>query len=353
MSINPISAGGINSAYNIGTVTSAAAPAAKSVENNAPAAPGDQVSLGEESAAPKKKGFFQWLKDLLKTEVEGPSEPYIDRTCRRLDEIMDKAQPGDIPDSMPKHEPKGGEPTDYYIPGEGSHSGISIPLPSEQVPTMTDVADFHTISFSDAAEIYRREGLADKLSSVQKGVIKEYCGQSFMAMNGYLLDGEDNKAGTVDKAVRCAAGALEKGDVPAGIILNRCSSLSELLNYCTKEDYAKFKKMGDKGKMEKLAQLLDAKLTGIQTDRKTFISTSVGPKGDFMDKPKIETKFYVGEGVKGVFVSADPELVKFKGENEYLLAPNTQSTVMGVEYNPETNGLTMHVFLGDRPAAHS
>ena len=348
MSINPISAGGITPTYNVSGVASAAAPAAQSAENNAPAVPGDQISLGEESAAPKKKGFFQWLKDLVKPEVEGPSEPYIDRTCRRLNEIMDKAQPGDIPDSMPKHEPKGGEPTDYYIPGEGSHSGISIPLPSEQVPTMTDVADFHTISFRDAVDIYNQQGIADKMSPVQKGVIKEYCGQSFMAMNGHLLDGEDNAAGTVDKAVRCAAGALEKCDVPSGIILNRCASMSELLNYCSKEDYAKFKKFADKGKMEKLAKLLNEKLTGTQTDRKTFISTSVGPKADFLDNPKITTRLYIGEGVKGAFVSADPELIKFKGENEYLLAPNTQSTVMGVEYNPETKGLTMHVFLGEK-----
>lgn len=348
MGISPISAGGINPTYNVSTVTSAAAPAAKSVESNASATPGDQVSLGEESAAPKKKGLLQWLKDLVKTEVEGPSEPYIDRTCRRLEEIMANAQPGDIPDSMPQHDHKGGEPTDYYIPGGGAHSGISIPIPSEQMPTMADVADFHTISFQDAVDIYRQEGLADKLSPVQKGVIKEYCGQSFMAMNGHLLDGEDNAAGTVDKAVRCAAGALDKGEVPSGIILNRCASMSELLNYCSKEDYAKFKKFADKGKMERLAKLLNEKLTGVQTDRKTFISTSVGPKADFMDKPKIATRFYIGEGVKGAFVSADPQLIKFNGENEYLLAPNMQSTVMGVEYNPETKGLTMHVFLGDK-----
>ena len=114
------------------------------------------------------------------------------------------------------------------------------------------------------------------------------------------------------------------------------------------EDYAKFKKFADKGKMEKLAKLLNEKLTGTQTDRKTFISTSVGPKADFLDNPKITTRLYIGEGVKGAFVSADPELIKFKGENEYLLAPNTQSTVMGVEYNPETKGLTMHVFLGEK-----
>ena len=346
MGITPISAG-ISPVYNTAPVAASVTPEAKNAET-APAASSDQVSLGGESSAPKKGGFLAWLKNLVKTEVDGPSEPYLDRTCRRLDEIMAKAQPGDIPDTMPQHTHKGGEPTDYYIPGGGSHSGISVPIPSEQVPTMTDVADFHTISFTDAAGIYSQEGLADKLSSVQKGVIKEYCGQSFMAMNGYLLDGEDNAAGTVDKAVRCAAGALEKGEVPTGVILNRCSSMSELLNYCTKEDYAKYKKFADKGKMEKLAKLLNEKLTGVQTDRKTFISTSVGDKADFMDNPKIVTKFYVGAGVKGVFVSADPELVKFKGENEYLLAPNTQSSVMGVEYNPETKGLTMHVFLGDK-----
>lgn len=322
----------------------------KSMESDSmPSVTGDKVDLECGSEVPKKKGFIAWLKDLVKTEVDGPTESYLDRTCRVMDEIMANAQPGDIPATMPQRTKNVGEPTEYYIPGCGSHTGMSVSTPSESVPTRADVTDYKYISTGKATKLYAATGADEKLSSVQKNIIKQYCGQGFMAMNGHLIDGEDNATGTVDKAVRCAAGALDKFELPSGIILNRCASTSELLNYVSKEDYAKYKKFADKGKMEKLATLLDQRLTGTQTERKTFISTSVGKEANFLDRPKIVTKYYIGEGVKGLYVSASPDLAKFDGENEYLLAPNTPSTVMGVEYNPETKGLTMHVFLGDKP----
>ena len=100
--------------------------------------------------------------------------------------------------------------------------------------------------------------------------------------------------------------------------------------------------------MEGLADILNKRLTGTQTDRKTFISTSVGSKSDFIDNPEVTTKFYIGSGVKGIYLTGDPDLVFFNGENEYLLAPNTPAAVLGVEYDPDTEGLLMHVFLGDK-----
>ena len=354
MGISPVSAG-INANYGLNAVETTSAPQVKGPEALAQSgseavaqASSDAVSLGSAEPQPKK-GFLNWLKDLVKTEVDGPSESYMDRTCRALDGILAKAQPGDIPDTMPqKAAPAPGEPTEYYIPGGGSHSGISLPVPSHGVPSKESVADYHYISQKDAISYYAEQGFSEKMSAVQKGVIKQYCGDAFGAMNGHLLNGQDNETGTIDKAVRCAAGALDKCAVPSGIVLNRCASASELLNYCDPKDYPKYKKFIERGKTEKLAQILDQRLTGTQSTRKTFISTSVGDKADFIDTAKVTTKFYVGEGVKGVYVSADADLAHFNGEKEYLLAPNTDTTVLGVEYNPETKGITMHVFLGEK-----
>ncbi len=349
MAINPISAG-INANYGVNAVSSSYTAAPSKVQESAPQPAGDQITLGEESA-PKKKGFIAWLKDLVKTEVEGPSECYDDRVNRRLEAALSNAQPSDIPDSMPQHDKPLGEPTEFYMPDGSSHTGLSVSVSDQHVPTKESVAGYKYISCSEAEKVYNSNGFGDKLSPTQKAVIKEYCGEGFMAMNGYLLDGEDNATGSLGKAVRCAAGALDKCDVPSGIILNRCASTSELLNYVDPKDYPKFKKCMDKGKGEKLAKMLDLSLTGTQSTRKTFISTSVGKDSDFMENPRVFTKFYVGEGVKGAYVTADHELAQFKGENEYLLAPNTKCTVMGVEYNPKAEGLVMHVFLGDMPEA--
>lgn len=352
MAVSPISAG-INSAYSVGSpATVASAPAAKAAES-APAPVGDQVSLGEEGAVKKKGGLINWLKDLLKTEVEGPEVPYIDRVGNRLEEVMKDAKPGDIPDSMPKHEsPSAGEPDEWNIPGGGSYSGISIPIPAEKAPNLAECADFHTLPVKEAVAQFQEMGISEKLSPMEKGVIKEYCGHAFGAMNSHLLNGEDTATGTIDRAVRVAAGALDKCEVPSGIILNRCASLGELLNYVTPEDYGKYRKFDKKGKTEKLAQILNERLTCTQSTRKTFISTSAGgSEAQFLDKPKVFTKFYIGEGVKGAFVSADPNMITFKDENEYLLAPNQKTTVMGVEYDKASNGLVLHVFVGDRQEA--
>ena len=353
MAISPISAG-INSAYGVGSTASvSSAPTTKAVEST-PAPAGDQVSLGEEGAIKKKGGLINWLKDLLKTEVEGPEVPYIDRVGNRLEEVMKDAKPGEIPDTMPQHEkPSTGEPDEWNIPGGGSvPSGISIPIPAEKAPSLTECADFHTLPIKEAVAQFREMGISDRLTPMEKGVIKEYCGHAFGAMNSNLLNGEDNATGSIGKAVRVAAGALEKCDVPSGIILNRCASLGELLNYVTPEDYGKYRKFDKKGKTEKLAQILNERLTSTQSTRKTFVSTSVGgSEAQFLDKPKVFTKFYIGEGVKGAFVSADPNMITFKDENEYLLAPNQTTTVMGVEYDKESNGLIMHVFVGDRQEA--
>ena len=354
MGISPVSVGGVSPAYNVGTAAPASAPAVQSAESSA-AAPDDLISLdgGQDKEVSEKHGLLHFVKDFVSgfgkdKKVDEHKTPFFDETCSRLKKVLVKAKPGDIPDTMPKHERKGGEPTDFYIPGFGSHSGISLPLLSEKAPTMTDVADFKNIECSEAEKIYNQQGLADKLSPMQKRVLKEYSGWAFAAMNSYLINGKDNAAGTVGKAVRCAAGALDKGEVPAGVVLHRTADLEELLNYCGKKDFAKYEKLADSDKMEGLANILNKRLTGTQTDRKTFISTCVGSKSDFIDKPEVTTKFYIGSGVKGIYLTGDPDLVFFNGENEYLLAPDTPATVLGVEYDPDSEGLLMHVFLGDK-----
>ena len=307
----------------------------------------DGVSIGEEK--PAKKGFISWLKDLVKTQVEGPEVPYLERTCNKLEEVLSKAQPGDIPDKMPSHADKPGAPSGFYT-SDGTCLSGSLLDPGAHIPSKADVCDYKELNIRDTAAKYDAE-VKPYLSPVQKGVIKEYSGQAFMAMNSYLLGMEkDNEAQTLDRTVRCAAGALDKFEVPSGSILHRTAGFSELRNYMGDEKaIAKYGKLAKAGKSEKLAEILDLRLTGTQTNRKTFISTTAASDFKMIEHSKITTKYYVGEGVKGIFIAPDKDLCEFSGEYEYLLAPDTKETIMGVEYNPETKGIQLNIFLGDLP----
>ena len=139
-----------------------------------------------------------------------------------------------------------------------------------------------------------------------------------MAMNSYLLGMEkDNEAQTLDRTVRCVAGALDKFEVPSGSILHRTAGFSELRNYMGDEKaIAKYGKLAKAGKSEKLAEILDLRLTGTQTNRKTFISTTAASDFKMIEHSKITTKYYVGEGVKGIFIAPDKDLCEFSGEYE-------------------------------------
>ena len=190
-----------------------------------------------------------------------------------------------------------------------------------------------------------------EIGPIERGCIKAYCGIGYQVMNKYLTGAKGSPTGVVRTAVNIAAKALNRFEVPEESVLYRTCNLNELHNYVDDADFGEYEKMDKAGQTEGLAKLLDAKLTGTQTTRKTFISTTINGKFNFDDRPKVATRFYVGEGVKGVYVACDERLSRFEGEDEYLLAPGQKSTIIGVDYSKKNNGLILHVFLGDMPDA--
>lgn len=218
----------------------------------------------------------------------------------------------------------------------------------ESAPTRADVADYQYISQADATDNYETN-VRPNLNFVQKAVIRSYCTFAYAAMNKYLNGAKGSPTGTLRRATECAHKALDKFEVPQGSILYRTSNLNDLHNYVSNEDFATYEGYDKAGKTRELAQILDARLQGTEVIRKTFISTTINPKFDFEDRPKVATKLYVGEGVKGIYVAADTKLTPFADEQEYLLSADTKVTVVGVDYDKKNNGLVLHVFLGDMP----
>ena len=221
-------------------------------------------------------------------------------------------------------------------------------LKTNRVPSLDMVKDYDYIKPDDAVENYETNVKPD-LNIVERGCIKAYCSVAYLQMNGYLLGNKKSPLGVVRRATECMSGALERHEVPQGSILYRTASLAELRNYMSSEDYDKFAQMQVDCSTKELAPYLEAKIAGTQTNRKTFLSTTINPKFNFQDKPKVATKLYIGENVKGIYVAADKKLSPFPEEEEYLLAPDTKMTVMGVEYNERNKGFVLHVFAGDLP----
>lgn len=219
---------------------------------------------------------------------------------------------------------------------------------ADRLPSLDMVKDYDYIKPEDAVENYQTNVKPD-LNIVERGCIKAYCSVAYLQMNGYLLGNKKSPLGVVRRATECMSGALERHDVPQGSILYRTASLAELRNYMSSEDYDKFAQMQVDCSTKELAPYLEAKISGTQTNRKTFLSTTINPKFDFQDKPKVATKLYIGENVKGIYVAADKKLSPFPEEEEYLLAPDTKMTVMDVEYNEKNKGFVLHVFAGDVP----
>ncbi len=218
------------------------------------------------------------------------------------------------------------------------------------VPVMDDVAGYEPITNEAATDNYENN-VKPHLKGIEKAVIKAYCTFAYRAMNNYLLGLKGSPTGTVKRACKIASGALGRFDAPQGTVLYRTSNLNELRNYVPSEEFDKYAKLDEAGQTEKLAELLNLRLSGTQVERKSFISTTIDHKFDFEDKPKVATKLYVGDNVKGIFVGADRALSKFEDEQEYLLAPGMKSTVLGVEYSEKNKGLVLHVLLGDLPEA--
>lgn len=231
---------------------------------------------------------------------------------------------------------------------EAAGLGAGLVSAENRVPTMDLVKNYQYIKPEDAKENYWNN-VRPGLNIFERGCLKAYCTVGYLAMNGYMLGLKKSPTGTIKRAVQCAAGALESNPVPSGSRLYRTANINELRNYVTPEDFEKYKNFADNGQMEDLAKLLDARLQGTETHRKTFLSTTIDPKFNFEDKPAVATKIYVGEGVKGIYVADDKALTRNPEEQEYLLAPNTKVTVMGVDYDPKAKGLVLSVFLGDVP----
>ena len=229
--------------------------------------------------------------------------------------------------------------------GEGIASSAFGP---EVVPTREDVAGYQLISH-DAAVADYNENVKSHLNPVERSSIKAYCTFAYELMNGYMLGLKGSPTGAVRAVCRCMTKALQRFDVPSGSFLYRTANINELRNYVTPEDFAKFEKIDKAGRTEELAKILDARLTGTETHRKSFISTTIDDKFDFEDKPKVATRMYVGENVHGVYVAADKRLSPLPEEKEFLLAPDTKVTVLGVDYDPKNKGMVMHVLLGDLP----
>ena len=221
-------------------------------------------------------------------------------------------------------------------------------MKTDRLPSLDMVKDYAYIKPEDAVENYQTNVRPD-LNIVERGCIKAYCSVAYLQMNGYLLGNKKSPLGVVRQANERMNGALERHEVPQGSILYRTASLAELRNYMSSEDYDKFAQMQADCSTKELTPYLEAKIAGTQTKRKTFLSTTINPKFNFQDKPKVATKLYIGENVKGIYVAADRKLSPFPEEEEYLLAPDTKMTVMGVEYNNKNKGFVLHVFAGDVP----
>ncbi len=225
-------------------------------------------------------------------------------------------------------------------------------LDANRLPSLDMVKDYDYIKPEDAVENYQTNVKPD-LNIVERGCIKAYCGVAYLQMNGYLLGNKKSPLGVVRRATECMSGALERHQVPQGSILYRTASLAELRNYMSSDDYEKFAAMQVDCSTEELTPYLEAKITGTQTKRKTFLSTTINPEFNFQDKPKVATKLYIGDNVKGIYVAADKKLSSFPEEEEYILAPDTKMTVMGVEYNQKNKGFVLSVFAGDLPKSEA
>lgn len=216
------------------------------------------------------------------------------------------------------------------------------------VPTRADTVGYEFLSPGETAAAYEAD-VKPNLKFAERGCIKAYCTYAYKSMNQYLTGAKGSPTGVLRKAVNCMSGALNRFEVPQGSILYRTANINELHNYVPNDDFEKYAKYDEQGKTRELAEILDCRLQGKEMVRRTFLSTTIDHKFDFEDRPKVATKFYVGDNVHGIYVAADPKLTRFPNEKEYLLAPDTKVTVLGCDYNEKNKGMVLHVFLGDLP----
>lgn len=330
--------------------------------------PSYDIKIDNSSKAVKNTAIQQPAADIFESSLESLSEQGVvestslpsassDKHKMQLSdeavgEILGKIVSQDDGGEAASHTSANLAETDIMGQDEFQAAGLGIfcmkGIKTKRLPSLDMVKDYAYIKPDDAVENYKTNVKSD-LSIAERGCIKAYCSVAYLQMNGYLLGNKKSPLGVVRRATECMSGALERHEVPQGSILYRTASLGELRNYMSSEDYDKFAQMQVDCTAKELAPYLEAKIAGTQTKRKTFLSTTINPKFNFQDKPKVATKLYIGENVKGVYVAADKKLSPFPEEEEYLLAPDTKMTVMGVEYNARNKGFVLHVFAGDLP----
>ena len=220
-----------------------------------------------------------------------------------------------------------------------------------RMPSLAEVKAYPSLTAEEAEGHYWMEA-APTLNLVERSCIKAYCTFAYKMMNSYLAGTKGSPTGTMRKASECMQKAMQECTIPAGHVLHRTSGITELRNYTDAETARKIESLYEKSSPKKRAQLAEyagAHLIGSQSTRPSFLSTSIDSKYDFIDKAAVTTEIYVGENVHGVYVGADKRLSKFDEEQEYILAPGTKMTVLGVEAHPRHKGIVLHVLAGDPP----
>ncbi len=376
--ITPAGMPQIPQSFSVGSASAAkpqaAAAAPAPAPQQAPAAPADKVEI---SSTPLPPTPPKGSADI--DEAASQSEGYIKAWCDAgkprnddwvgtvavqpyLSSIMSHANSSDYTPDAPvaKAPVLGGG--DFATASMGGLAVSSAAASGPKRPSMEMVEGFRTITDAEAKQLYSMDRVGDRMSDVQRSCVKAYCTFAYRAMNGYLFN-PDKTPADVAQAAQTVQKALGSGNVPSGVVLSRTTNIQELHNYLTNDQFSTFEQIyrsGGDSSVEDAAAWLKGTVTDREIPRKTFVSSTID--GDFSFDPGAEvvTRFYVGDGVGGVYVTADERLSQFPEEKECLLTPGAKMTVMdvGVEEQaqqaPDGSTTTkklivLHVFAGDVP----
>lgn len=376
--ITPAGMPHIPQSFSVGSASAAKPQAAVAAPapapQQAPAAPADKVEISSTPMPPTPPKSSATLE-----EADSQMADYIDAWVEAekprnddwvgtvavqpyLSSVMSHAAPSDYtPDApMEKAPVLGGG--DFATASMGGLAVSSAATSSPSVPTWEWCSDFRSITDEEARQLYDMDNVGDRMSPVQRSCVKAYCTFAYRAMNGYLFN-PDKTPQDVSLAAQTVQKALGSGNVPSGVVLSRTTNIQELHNYLSNDDFDVFEKIyhsGSESSVEDAAAWLRGTIVGKEIPRKTFVSTTIDGGFSFDPGAEVVSKFYVGDGVGGVYVTADERLSQFPEEKECLLTPGAKMTVMdvGVEEQaqqaPDGSTTTkklivLHVFAGDVP----